>query len=647
MRVRRSRFLCLLLIGLAIVAPGTVRAQEAMPPAAELDPESPLDETADFGVAWPDMGEELAAPSAVPDASAQPADERRYRATLSGIADAEKESIGQQFDALSTLREGEGKAANAAQIDRRAREDADLLVEILRSRGYYDALVDTEVDSTGEGAIEVRLVAEPGPLYKFDRVEVAGLEGAGAKADELRQAFSVQPEDAVDAARVQGGEASVETLARAEGFPFAKVGDSEVVVDHETRTATLRLNVETGGEQRVGGFTVSGSKPPFGARHVRRLARIDPGDLYDQSKIDDLKRAIIATGLASTVDVKPVPSADAGKVDIAVAMEPAPPRTIAGEIGYGTGEGARIEASWTHRNLIRPEGAVTFRGVVGTREQYLGAILRQSNFRRRDQVLNARFAASSLDRAGFEADTLEIGAGIERQTNIIWQKKWTWSAGLELLASDERDGRRIAGATRRTFFIGALPASLNYDGSDDLLDPKRGFRLGIRGGPEVSLESGTFTYLRAQLDGSAYVPAGDKVTIAGRARVATIAGAGNFSIAPSRRLYAGGGGSIRGYGFQMVGPRDAANDPTGGRSLVEFGLEARVRFGNFGVVPFIDGGNVYAGSTPEFSGFRYGAGIGGRYYSNFGPIRIDVATPLNPRRGDSRVTVFVSLGQAF
>jgi translocation and assembly module TamA len=647
MRVRRSRFLYLLLIGLVIALPGPVRAQDAVPPTAnELDPESPLDESADFGVAWPDMGEELAAPSATPDALAQPTDERRYRATLTGVGDADLQAVTQQFDALSTLREGEGKSANAAQIDRRAREDADLLVEILRSRGYYDAAVETEVESASEGPIEVRLVAEPGPLYKFESVQVAGLEGAGAKSDELRDAFAVNAQDPVDAARVQGGEASVETLARAEGFPFAKVGDSEVVVDHETRTATLRLNVETGGEQRIGGFTVSGSKPPFGRRHVQRLARIDPGELYDQGKIDDLKRAIIATGLASTVDVKPVPSAEAGRVDIAVAMEPAPPRTIAGEIGYGTGEGARVEASWTHRNLIRPEGAVTFRGVAGTREQYLGAILRQSNFRRRDQVLNARFVASSEDRAAFEADTLEIGAGIERQTNIIWQKKWTWSAGLELIASDERDVTAAAVA-RRTFFIGALPASLNYDGSDDLLDPKRGFRLGIRGGPEVSLESGTFTYLRAQLDGSAYLPVGERLVVAGRARVATLAGAGNFSIAPSRRLYAGGGGSIRGYGFQMVGPRDANNDPTGGRSLVEFGLEARVRFGNFGVVPFIDGGNVYPGSTPKFSGLRYGAGIGGRYYSNFGPIRIDVATPLNPRRGDSRVTVFVSLGQAF
>jgi translocation and assembly module TamA len=105
---------------------------------------------------------------------------------------------------------------------------------------------------------------------------------------------------------------------------------------------------------------------------------------------------------------------------------------------------------------------------------------------------------------------------------------------------------------------------------------------------------------------------------------------------------------VRGYGFQRIGPRDANNDPIGGRSLTEFSLEARVKaFGNFGVVPFLDGGNIYTDPLPRLSGFRYGAGLGVRYYSNFGPIRVDVGTPLNPQPGDPRIAVYVSLGQAF
>ena len=122
-------------------------------------------------------------------------------------------------------------------------------------------------------------------------------------------------------------------------------------------------------------------------------------------------------------------------------------------------------------------------------------------------------------------------------------------------------------------------------------------------------------------------------------------------IAPSRRFYAGGGGSVRGYGYQQLGPRDLDGDPIGGRSLAEFGLEARIRLkafgGNFGVVPFLDGGTLTTDATPGLKNWQFGAGIGARYYSSFGPIRIDVGTPLNPRQGDSRIAVTVSLGQAF
>jgi translocation and assembly module TamA len=325
-------------------------------------------------------------------------------------------------------------------------------------------------------------------------------------------------------------------------------------------------------------------------------------------------------------------------------------RTVAGELGYGTGEGARVELSWEHRNLLPPEGAVRFRGVLGTEEQLIGASLRRNNFGRRDRVLTANVIASNIDRDAYNARTFLIGGGIERQTNIIWQKRWTWSIGADLIASDERDVNIDLGMTRRrTFFIAALPATLSYDGSNDLLDPTRGYRLAGRISPELSLQSGTFGYTRAQLDGSVYQPVSDTVTLAARARLGTIFGADRDRIAPSRRFYAGGGGSVRGYGFQRLGPRDPVfDDPIGGRSLAEFALEARVRVGGpFGVVPFIDAGNIYTSPLPRLDELRFGAGIGVRYHSNFGPIRVDVGTPLSRRSGDPRVAVYVSLGQAF
>lgn len=649
----RPPFLALLLLA-SVAGPGGASAQSASQTATELDPESPMAPMPDIGVDWPDMETVEPAIPASPDEAAETLQhateivgERRYRIILEGLDVAGKTTVIDRFNSVSTLKAGEGKPANVAQIDRRAREDAGLLGEILRAEGYYDANVETSVEGGDAAQLVVRLTAEPGPVYRFSDVQVTGLEETGDQQKALRDVFAIDPEEAVDADNVVQGQSDLADTIRKQGYPFAKVGEPELVVDHDTRTATLKMNVEPGGQRKFGQVVLSGTKLPFNAEHVGRIARFRSGDIFDQSKLDDLRRAIVATGLVSQARVTPVPASDPGVADVAVALEPAKLRTIAAEAGYSTGEGIRAEVSWTHRNLIRPEGAVTFRGVAGTREQYLGAILRQSNFRTRDQVLNARIEASHVNRSAYQARTLDIGASIERQTNIIWQKKWTWSLGAELVASSERDSTRIANSPRRTFFIGAFPGSLNYDGSDDLLDPRKGFRIGLRISPEVSRQSGIFTYVRGQFDGSYYLPAGSKVVMAGRVRVGTILGANTQAIAPSRRLYSGGGGSVRGYGYQQIGPRDAANDPVGGRSLTEFAVEARVRLGNFGVVPFLDGGNIYTSSLPKFSKFRLGAGIGGRYYSSFGPIRIDVGTPINPQKGDPRITVYVSLGQAF
>ena len=626
-----------------IDAPAFAQAAPGAEPA--LDPDSPLDPMADLGIDWPDLSAAPAAPPAT-DTVADAGAELRYETRLDGLAPEQLELVTAQFRSLSTLQAGEKAPANVAQIDRRAREDAETLAELLKARGYYDAEVEPRVASEA-GRLVVTLAAEPGEQYRFAEVQVRGLDGAPTIAAQLREAFGIRADDPVDAAAVNTGTAALRARIGQGGFPFADVPEPEVVVDHETRTATLVLAVEPGGLRRYGRITVPEGSI-FSAKHIGRIARFKPGQPFEASDMDDLRRALIATGLVSSVNITPQPGSSPETVDIAVRVDRAPPRTIAGELGYGTGEGFRAAASWQHRNFFPPEGALTLRAVLGTREQTGAASIRRSNFRRRDQVLTADIALSNLNQPGYEARTFLIGAGIERQSNIIFQKKWTWSAGINLLASDERGAMgSLTSTMRRTYLIGALPGMLAYDGSDNLLDPTRGFRLSGRLSPELSLQNGAFGYARVQLDASAYRPVGDRVVLAGRVRLGSIAGAAADRIAPSRRFYAGGGGSVRGFGFQAIGPRDQDNNPTGGRSLAEFGAEARVRFGNFGIVPFLDGGNIYRSALPRFDGFRFGAGLGVRYHSTFGPIRVDVGTPINPQRGDARVTVFVSLGQAF
>jgi translocation and assembly module TamA len=134
-------------------------------------------------------------------------------------------------------------------------------------------------------------------------------------------------------------------------------------------------------------------------------------------------------------------------------------------------------------------------------------------------------------------------------------------------------------------------------------------------------------------------------------RVATgsILGAGSVPDVPAdRRFYAGGGGSVRGYAYQGVGPKDANGQPTGGLSLAEASVEMRIGITDtIGIVPFVDAGAVSEEDYPDFSGTKVGAGLGLRYLTPFGPLRLDAAVPVNPDPDDPDFAIYAGIGQAF
>ncbi len=590
-----------------------------------------------------------AAASAPPPADVAVDGQFRYRVELGNLGDADSIALRARFDALSVLRAAARNPANAAQLNRRIIEDTDLVNRLLRNAGYYDGTVLSAATGVGTG-ITVRFDAIPGPVYRYEDVRLNGLDLVGTdERARLAPAFFVVPGDVIDADQLVAAQLLLTTEMLESGYPFVDVGEELVTIDHDTRLGDLDQPVSPGERLRFGAI-VANDNGLLGARHMQRIARFRPGDWYRQSRVDDLRRALIGTGLVASADLTPVRGTD-DSVNLTVDIEPAPPRTIAAAIGYSSGEGFRVEGTWEHRNLFPPEGALIARGVLGTQEQLASLTYRRSNFMHRDRVLTTQLLVSNLDRTGFEARTALLSARLERQSTLIFQKRWTWSIGFELAATDERDDRRIAGAGRQTYFIGALPLLVGYDRSNDLLDPTAGFRLTARIAPEVSIRGDAFGYVRAQIDGTLYQRVTDTVVLAGRVRLGTIAGADVPAIAPSRRYYAGGGGSVRGFGYQRIGPLGQTGDPSGGRSLFEAAAEARVRTGllggNLSVVPFLDVGNVYLSEYPDFTGLRFGAGVGIRYHSSFGPLRVDVGTPLNPRPGDSRIGVYVSLGQAF
>ncbi|WP_426163879.1 autotransporter assembly complex protein TamA [Sandarakinorhabdus sp. DWP1-3-1] len=597
----------------------------------------------------------VAPPAALPPSSDPKLPDIRYRLQVEGLKAIGLEA---RFRDLSALLDKGRKAGSAAQVSARADADVQTVENLLRSEGYFDAVASAVVGPLPEadGQLLVAITATPGRRYSLGTITVTG--GATPLAPEplalSRQALTLKTGDPIVAPVVEGAEASVALRLPEQGYPFVAIGQRDILLDDVTFTGDYTLPVTAGRKARFGGFRLAGD-PVFDAKHIGILPRFKPGEIYDSRRVDDLRQALVATSLLSTVSVEPVATGTIDAegietVDLLVRQSRGPARNLAANAGYGTGEGVRVSASWTHRNLFPPEGALSAAVVAGTNEQSIRGQFIRSNAGQRDRTFQAGASVARQRYDAFNAETININASLSRVSTPIWQKRWTWSLGGELIASRETSfDPLLAERDRGTYLIAALPTQLGYDRSDSLLDPTRGFRLTARVSPEAQKRTGgSFdSYGRFLFEASAYYPITSSIVIAGRARVGSIVGAPRDEIAPSRRLYAGGGGSVRGFGFQELGPRDLENKPIGGRGLTEFALEARYRFGDFGIVPFIDAGRLGESSTPSLSGMRYGVGIGGRYYTNFGPMRIDIATPINRRPGESKVALYISIGQAF
>lgn len=637
---------------------GTAVGAEQLSPAPDISPDidRPLEPLASFKV------EPFDAKSYTKTANAKPA-QVRYRYQIDGLDQLSdtapvapvtgKDIIG-QFHDLSALEKGDSKAANGAMINARLQEDKKLLAEILDSQGYYDATVQGSIQlpkSDSGDEIMVLLTAQPGPRYelgsiRFDTPPVI-------PEDLITSAFAPKIGEPIVAGRILAAEANLKVVLPEQGYPFVDLGQRDILLDTKSHKGDYTLPVKPGPRSRFGDIVVSGTKPVFEPAHIEEIARFKKGQLYDSRKIDDLRQALVATGLIGTVSVQAEQTGEAAGDDtqyaqIDVEQEAGPPRTLSALAGYATGEGLKVQGGWTHHNLFPPEGALGVRGTAGTQEQGLGVTFRRSNAGRRDRTAQLAFDVDHNNFNAFEAYTGQLSGSISYDSTPIWQKRLTYSYGFALIATNEQDYDFDIGALRRrTFYVVALPGQVTWDTSDSLLDPTRGFRLSAQVSPETSLGSGAQAYLRTTFQATDYYPVSDALVVAGRARVGMIGGAARTQIAPSRRFYVGGGGSVRGYGYQDVGPKDPEARPIGGRSLVEASGEVRYRFGNYGIVGFVDAGQVYTSEVPRFTDWRVGVGVGARFYTNFGPMRLDIATPLDRQPGEARVAVYVSIGQAF
>ena len=498
------------------------------------------------------------------DGDGQPATVR-YALVVEGLDEV---GLAGRFRDLSALQDARGEAVNGSMVVARAREDEALAIRLLRSEGYYDAVAAHAIEQIpGEGdtppSLRVVISAVPGQRYRFGEIRIDG--PATEPADIAREALPLVTGEPILAAEVEAAEANVLLRLPQQGYPFPELGLRDVLLDPETGAGDYTLPLNPGPRARFGGFTTEGDLA-FGPKHVDVLARFERGDLYDRRRVDDLREAMVATRLFTSVSAEPVRTGETAEdgteyVNILIRQDAGPMRSLDASAGFSTGEGFRLEGAWEHRNLFPPEGSLRAAGVAGTQEQSASLRFRRNNWRQRDRALLAFVEAGRRDYAAFRGYTVRLQGLVTRESTPIWQKRWTYAVGAEVLATNESRFGEPNLSLGDAYFIGGLIGQLGYDRSNSLLDPTRGFRLVARVNPEASLRDGFDRYVRNLFDASAYYPVQDNFVIAGRVRIGSIFGIPRDDLAPSRRLYAGGGGSVRGFGYQRLGPSEVRPNP--------------------------------------------------------------------------------------
>lgn len=521
--------------------------------------------------------------------------------------------------------------------------------DVLRSRGYYAGRVAGAIDNApGGGAGHVvRVTFMPGPRYRMGKTRVIFSLPAGAP-DAKRLPRSLEeaglPAGAPAAtADVLAAVDRTRDLFLQNGYPFAVVASTRYIADHAARELEAEVRLAPGAFVRMGRIERKGAHGLRG-RYIEALQTWDEGDPWRQEAVEAFRDALRQSGLFRSIELAPgeVEQAD-GKRPVVTRLESAPERTLSGAIKYHSDFGPGVQGNWEHRNLSGRGDSLRLTMPLWLDMQELTANYRLPFFLRRDQDFIAGGGLLNQDTDAYRLTSGAVSGGIERRLS----RRWRGSAKLSAEGGSIKEPDKAS----RDYWMFGLPLGLIYDNTENPLNAEKGQRLLFFTTPYTGAYDGGFSILRSRLEGQAFFPllGDDSLVLALRGVVGVISGASSDTVPPSVRLYSGGGGSVRGYEYQSLGPRNADNDPLGGGSLIETSAEARWKLSpEWGLVAFVDGGTVYEdvfADTGEI--MRWGAGVGARYYTAIGPVRFDVATPLNPRDDDNTLQFYISIGQSF
>lgn len=585
------------------------------------------------------------------------ADPQPYQVTFVKTGDGEIDTLAKQTSNLETLRTKAPAGPFALVL--RARSDIDRLQTVLNSAGYYDGTVSITIDgkslddptlpqviarASAATPIPVTVTMTRGPLFHLGKVEVTGTVPKEAMAQ-----FQLKSGAPARAADVVAAGARLQSALLDEGYAFAKVSTPSAFENPAQHTIDVTYTVTTGPRVDIGPITVEGLKnvhPGF----VHREIALKPGDQYSPSKIESERQTLAGLNVFSSVQVQTgTKLGPDGRLPVTFIVTEGPPRTVSFTAGYATDTGGTLGASWTHYNLfgngeqLNLSAAATGLGGSSTNGlgYNIGATYTLPAFFRRDQSLSFNLGALKQNLDAYDQTAELAGTTLTRKLD----KHWSASLGLSgIIEQVTQEG------VTTDYTLVQLPLTLKYDSTNSLFDPTKGIRASAIVTPTESLRNPTTFFTIMQLSGSTYLDltGRGRSIIALRGLVGSVQGASTLQLPPDQRFYAGGTSTIRGYAYQSVGPQFADGNPEGGTAIDAGTVEFRQRIGkSFGTALFVDAGQVSSSTAPFEGSVKVGAGVGVRYYTPIGPVRVDVAVPLVHQPNSGNFQFYIGIGQAF
>src|SRR5215469_7081079 len=568
-----------------------------------------------------------------------------YQTEITGVEDSELADLLEKVSELKTLEDRPPVSEEA--LRRRADRDLGRLADAAHSLGYWDAGFSYDINAEVDPA-KITVLVEPGPLYHVASVKVLGSDGQPLPLPQEEKKLPLIPGDPARTAPVVATETALLAALGSSGHPFAKVEDRHVEIDKATETMEVTYTLDPGPVMRFGPVAIEGLER-LNPAYVEGRLRWQHDEIYDASKVAETRRALIETGLFSTVEITPTADPEyPGEVQMTIDATERVHHTIGAGLAYNTSQGFGARAFWENRNLFGNAENLRLSAEVGQQLDVFRANFRRPDFLTVDQDFLATAEVANDTPVAYNSRRELATIGIERRID-----RWL-TGGLSFLAK-QSNVTQLANVTPRTgtqhYQLAGVPAYVKLDKTDNLLNPTTGYRAQLNVTPAHTFSGSHLTFSTNLLSGSTYwaILPEERAVLAGKLALGSLDGVPLSQLPSDQRIYAGGGGSVRPYGYLMAGPLASNNVPIGGRSSLVLNLESRIKITEtIGVVPFLDAGSYYESPLPQLGRTPlYGVGLGLRYYTAFGPLRLDLATPLRKRSGDSPVQVYISLGQAF